>query len=478
MGVLRIKEPIDIVLERDPFDLVSEVDGRPARRSRPDLLAVLTTMLVVVSGIAGFALWHSQERSSVQPVAYFEIKVIDPDGRPAVGALVKQGDASLGVTDSFGEWRRVMRVRRGGSVALTIVKSSGDGVLRAEKVIAVPRVEDGRGAVDIVGAVQLERVAGQVAAKPTPAPPAAVSAPVVAAAAPAISPVPDASPPAAPPAAALPTPPTPPAVVPGAGELDWSTVRFTTAGAASPLLVPVLSALSQRAQELGLTVKERSALEVRLAEVGGGGPAVRLIKVEGFRLAPPAAPRRLFAFLRRQGDAPLATARDILWSMNLHAVRSVPVERSEGGVYVLASTAPQAWAIGRGAKLVDDSGAQHVVVERQGDSRLQLVKDVDPCQKRERCTLRTAAITEAAPMAGWHRLPFKVRGPRAAVDIFVSGYLAQPVTGEEWTYWGMPRAPINVAVFRAGRLILRQRLEVGAGAGPLVTVPSPALSRR
>ncbi|MEY4631498.1 MAG: hypothetical protein RIQ81_1618 [Pseudomonadota bacterium] len=75
--------------------------GRPAR-----LAMTGTALLVCFSVAVGVAF----SRPAVTTMRTFEIRVIDDDGHPVAGAEVKSGKQQFGVTDSFGIWRRSIRV--------------------------------------------------------------------------------------------------------------------------------------------------------------------------------------------------------------------------------------------------------------------------------------------------------------------------------------------------------------------------------
>jgi len=91
-----------------------------------------------------------------QEFAYFEIKAIDPSGHPVAGALVRHGENRIGITDSFGEWRRFMRVQLGRSMAITISKKTPQGKLQATRNFAVPYKMPASGEIEVTGRIQLQ----------------------------------------------------------------------------------------------------------------------------------------------------------------------------------------------------------------------------------------------------------------------------------------------------------------------------------
>lgn len=166
MGALRFKDDVDAILEKDPYDLFTAISAekghRAARRLSPRALGfagAAAAGVAVAAGILALTLWRrgGARDADASPYAYFEVKAIDPDGRPVAGAIVKEGARQVGVTDSFGEWRRFMRVRPGATVMLEISKQLGGATLAAVKSLAVPPALPKDGDIELTGSVRLAR---------------------------------------------------------------------------------------------------------------------------------------------------------------------------------------------------------------------------------------------------------------------------------------------------------------------------------
>lgn len=91
----------------------------PARRSHRRILigGFVFAGLTTVVGVAF-------SRPAPVTTRIFEIRVIDDSGHPVAGAEVRMGKQELGVTDSFGIWRRNVKIQSDSNVAFDFLKRS------------------------------------------------------------------------------------------------------------------------------------------------------------------------------------------------------------------------------------------------------------------------------------------------------------------------------------------------------------------
>jgi hypothetical protein len=507
MGVLRIREAVDELVEKDPYELFS-LDEPRARWLRGGALKAALGGVVVACVTAGAVLWsarHQGDEGDAQPHAYFEVRVIDPDGRPVAGAKVRSGEKQLGVTDSFGEWRRFMRVTLGATVPLTISKKAGGGVLSAVKNLAVPARLPKDGELEVSGSVQLDvggaarggniavhaastgRAAAATAAADAVASRAARAderrdGKIVAVEASGRN-VADVVLPAAASTAQMRA--VTPSAVATPGALDLAHIAFVIDGAPTPALEAVQAAMVRRSLELGMLVDPDSALHVILQHLPGqapGGADQGLIGVRGiYADATGATP--LFSFVRNYQDSPLASARDVLWAATLHVRAEHPVQLVDGE-WRLGAAPARLWALTPGRMVASADGRLYRVESESGSYRLGGVATLgSPCAAgQSACVVRVPGLDAAPPVAGWKRLPLRVLGGASDVaadfEIFVSGWLAHRQADGNYTYWGQPRTGANVTVVRGGRILQRGRIDAAAGAPPAVSLPSAPLSRR
>jgi hypothetical protein len=171
MGLLRAKSRSAAVIDKGPYELFTlNEPAQPhqaVRALKPQFWGAATLGLAFAFLIASAAYlnWRrGADAAGDRPFAFVEVRAIDPDGRPVAGAAVARGATALGVTDSFGEWRRFMRVRLGETVALSLHKDVAGGRLVATKNLAVPGSLPKNGELEVVGSVQHALARGAVPA--------------------------------------------------------------------------------------------------------------------------------------------------------------------------------------------------------------------------------------------------------------------------------------------------------------------------
>lgn len=467
MGVLRIREQIEALLEedpyKDPYEILSfDEPHRPARSPHSQIWSAVVAGVVAAVGIAAgtfYAMQRSGDDLASQPFAYFEIKAIDPDGRPVAGAMVKNGDAQLGVTDSFGEWRRFMRVKLGSTVTLNLTKKATGGTLTALKNMAVPLAMPEAGELELSGSVQLAKagqknqkqkkqmidVAQEQRSEPAPEP-AGESTPHEAAPA-----------------------------------RDLSTVWFMAAsnGASSAKVQEVVNALRRRSRELGLRIDPASPLRItlRALETTGASAGESLVQVDA-HYEQGGNSERIFTFLRNLQESALLTARDVLWSATQHVRIEHKVSR-QGDEWLLSPAAQQLWSLAPGRTVEDESGRVHTVQESTHTPGLFKLSASDgaPCNAAA-CKVVTRGVQQHAPVAGWQRLKLQILG-RMDNDllVYVSGYQAYRAPNGIFEYWGQPQGAANLTIVSGGKIAYRNRLQAAREQPPVISLPSAPISK-
>lgn len=121
--------------------------------------AFLVACLLVTVGMGTYWLLTRSDGSSQPSHVYVEMKVIDETGHPVAGADVFFKKKRIGVTDSFGEWRRFLKTRLGATIPLLINKETEHGTVSVTKNIAVPLRSPKTGEVEVHTSVRLSRQA-------------------------------------------------------------------------------------------------------------------------------------------------------------------------------------------------------------------------------------------------------------------------------------------------------------------------------
>ena len=475
MGILRVKDSIDEIIDRDPYELINiDEPHQMVRRLAPQYYGA-AFVGVLVAFVAAFVAFYNARTSTVDagPTvhAYFEIKAIDVDGRPVAGATVVHNDEQVGSTDSFGEWRRFLRVAPGQTYRVQLSKSTPSGELVAVKNLAVPANVPENTDVELTGSVKMFfSEASPDGETPGNGPDNAKSIQK----AQAIS-VPDA---------------TLEAVVAEgeAGESapglisNYKSIWFIVDGNQSTLMSEVLSNLRRRSLELGLRVDPSASLRLRLSVIGNelaikSTTEPSLIRVKGTYSADGEFDE-IFSYLRNFQDTPYQTARDLLWALSMHAKLPVTVVR-DARDWRLEETGSALWDVS--ARYLTDSAGNMYFATKKPDAKHVTIESKDfpkvcPVGKNA-CVLNTASISEASPVYGWKRLNAKITGRfDEQTRIYFSGYEAQKTGDNAVSDWGLANGQANLTVVHNEKVILRKRITHSPALN--IALPTAVISRR
>ena len=95
----------------------------------------------------------------VKSFVLIELRSINQSGNPVAGAKVSLQGKDLGVTDSFGEWRRYLRLSPSQKLTLTLTKrQNGKRILRAMRKLQVPKTYDKNHDKEIKATLELRPV--------------------------------------------------------------------------------------------------------------------------------------------------------------------------------------------------------------------------------------------------------------------------------------------------------------------------------
>ncbi len=502
MGVLRFKEDVEEILEKDPYELFQiETPHRLGRKLSPGALGAATLGVALAFAVAAAAFWHAGRPATAggdAPYAYFEVRALDPDGRPVAGAVVKEAGQAVGVTDSFGEWRRFMRVKPGATVMLEIAKTIGQTTLAATKAMAVPPTMPADGDLELTGSVQLVRNGDAVAAAKSSEKKAKARAAIAAAAGDPRAAMQELSAqvdaeiaaaekkvqrenaeiarrkaesesavtseraapfdadggadaemgdvPTQAVAVAADAPSLEDESTGGGRALDGASLWIVVEdkGQFAPLS-DVGAALKRRARELGARLDPKSPMRVIVRDLVAPGTGedglAHLVQVTAEVQREGGSSETMFSYLRNYQDDATATARDVLWAATMHAPVAHEVEKV-GRDWLVGAPSARLWALTPGRLLQRTDGELIPVVATSGDQetlKLLLGEDEAPCAAgAERCALVTPGIAHVAPIAGWRRLTLNLHGMvgdgKGDLKVYVSGFAATPVEGKRFAY--------------------------------------------
>ncbi len=437
------------------------------------LSVAIAAMMVLSSGPAAKA-----------PFVFIEVRAIDPSGHPVAGARVALGKDIRGVTDSFGEWRRYLRLQPGADVLVQIKKNTRYGVFTAERSLKVPLKIPKNKEPEIRAAIQLQpekikRVTGQVAADKR-------------------QPVEDTMGLAEGEQAQEASAPQNPAAIPPALKDVKQGFDFQRVALVLKLAQNIGNNTLAKQQKAYLEKKVFPLLQDVLQKDGikldPASPWQVAIQFVAFPDKTPAAKvdvhwgvgeHQGLSFLRQLTNNPQETAQLIAQQVKAHTPKSYAAYRQNGSWYVHQNeTAKGYWALQGGEVLRDPEGqAFPVTKEMVNDqqSRMRLITaDEKPCSgSQESCVLITPTLRETAPIAGWRWLKVKIIGniPKGS-HIYLSGFQARRVNGNVWEYWGEPGTGANLTMVKGDRIVMRRRIQDSEVQVPTISLQETQVARR
>lgn len=457
-------------LQRSAPAKVKTIDHR---QPRPWLIGVL---LVLVAGLSGYATFEvvrdvfgNSANEDDRPFAYFEIRVIDGNGHPVTGASVRSAGKKVGTTDSFGEWRRYIKVTPGSTVTLGFSKKVSQVLLAADKNFAVPAVVPREGDLSVRGTVQLleasrnQTVAAQKEIAQENIQPVAAK---------------------------------PEELNHTAAFFDSIAIGVESGSADIKLARDLVDAMRQRAIELGLTVNDDAKWKVTVSHLiapareatgtssSGGLFLVRSRGGEGQADTEWARAD----FLRSYESTPRASARGALWILSMHMRKDYPVSGRSRAWTVSTPTANQSlFGLNAGRILISPQGVAATVTSESmvnGSMRAYVLTspEVDVCPSGQNsCTVRSAGLVYAPPVNGWQRHRLKLVSPQRGTsrpEVYLSGYAATPADADYYEFWGAAGTLANVTVIQDNAIVYRDKVAIKSGTPVVVAVPAMALSRR
>ena len=220
-----------------------------------------------------------------------------------------------------------------------------------------------------------------------------------------------------------------------------------------------------------------SPWQIRLTDLAVAGSTSHLLKIEG-QLAGANGPARIYSFLRNYEDAPMATARALLWESTVHISKPYVVEK-KGDSWVVGQSPAKLWTVVPGQTLFDQSGRGFTVSGEAGGSMRLNVTDGTLCGGATKCAVTSPGIERAPPHADWTKARLTVLGdlPNVAT-IYIGGYEVRKIDDGTYEYWNNPRVPGIVTVERDGKIFHRLRLANQRSGLAVLSLPSAPLSRR
>ena len=453
-----------------PFDLFEEFErgeGRiptkeskraPVKNHFKILILALSFIGTVVTGF-GF-LGVMNKPAPKKPFVLVELRAINSSGNPIPGATVFFQKKKFGVTDSFGEWRRYLRLRPGRSLEIRITKK-GRTLLQARKTVVVPRVSSEEQEPELKISLELtplsrhakKRIKKKLRvvekAKPLEQPAAEVDS--------------------------VKEEVEPLRVLGSSDQSRMGTLKDSShlksvdirlipfkskygtlmeAHQSRVLGVKVVPELIAQAAEKGLQIKKNAEWRYDVEYIPHRGQ-VGFIKGTLYWKRDGRIAKR--TFIRNFSKTIVETADTLLKLAKVHINRSYAVYRQGKNWLLGMEGIVPFWRLHHGLKLINSNGSAFKLKKQVG-GELRLVGG-DPCQSdSNQCLLFSPSTKEAPSNPTWDLMKIQLNGslPQLA-EIYVNGYRAFPA-GNLFEFWGKSDKAHILTVLNQGEIFFRSKI--------------------
>lgn len=426
-----------------------------------------------------------------------ELRALEEHGHPVAAAKVTINNKSMGVTDSFGEWRRYMRLKTGEQLTIELAKA-GEGGGRGKKVLRVPSFRRDDGAHELRATIELRpRAAAPARVAKRSVPPrqserefarqereeietGMVNLPDSGEA--------EAYHEAAP--VATNEVELPPQKEPREEFRDGSDSDSNDAslgiyfedglsaisiraigirGAPANLLEKhqdeilqqkIVPLLATDLQKLGLKIDAKAPWKLSLQYIPKEDQ-VGYIRAQ-IAWQNPFGQDERSSFIAGFSKTFDETARALSSLLRVHMKKSYWAAKEGSRWYIDEPAETKTfWRLRPNSQLSDTNGQLFpikLVDQNQGSKRWQLqVGQIQPChnvRQRMRCLVSTQSLKDAAPLVGWQRRRMNIQGsvPKN-IDVYVAGFLARPTADGQWEYWGHPGSNHKALLLSQGRIV-------------------------
>ena len=142
-------------------DTPEKIDTFKNKSNSPKQLSILSALGVFMAVVCLLSLvltvLDQSSLISEKRFAYIEFKIMSPSGNVSPGAEVIINGEKMGVSDSFGEWRRFVRVGLGNELKVEIAKENTFPPLKAQKIMSIPSELNSHEELEIKSTIKLAK---------------------------------------------------------------------------------------------------------------------------------------------------------------------------------------------------------------------------------------------------------------------------------------------------------------------------------
>lgn len=448
------------------------------KTSKGNLAWALVFLGMIVSGFGLFA--YTRKSEGQKPYVLLEVRALDTGGHPVTAVDVIVNEKKMGITDSFGEWRRYLQLSPGDDVKIDLNKKDQ---LAGSRQVEVPRAKSGKQGIEVQVAIAMGKLtrggeSGSV-------PPAEVQKEIAK-----VEP--------------KSTIKDPLSIV--EDELEsvgdqslgiyfddgLNSVHITTANQAKSTNVldkrqqevlqgRVIPVLANELQNLGLQIDKAAPWKLALAYVPNGNQ-VGYIRAE-IEWQTPVGGLEKTSFIAGFAKTYEETGRALTSLLRLHMKKTYWAAK-ENGSWVIDETSDtkEFWKLKPGTAVSDTSGEKFTLAlagENGHTRRFKLkIGKAQPCEavrQRSRCMVSTDSLKEGPPLPGWVQKKVRIQGtmPASAV-VYVAGFQAQSLGNNLWEFWGKNGTQLKVLVVSGGRIIHSEAFKDAPGEAAVLKLAQAA----
>jgi len=456
---------------------------------RKNILLGLAFLTMVLTGFGLFGFLRRSE--SQTPYVLLEIRALEASGHPVTAADVIVNDKKMGVTDSFGEWRRYLQLRSGEKVAIALDKK---GQLTGSKQVVVPERTAEKQDIELAISIAMKGLGkgGSSIAKSK-----ATNRRDETAAATESSDgerfdfkesrndkgsarekekekesLSDTS-----------TASDDKNINSGLSDTNDSALGIyfddglnrISVGSSTTQAKPanlmdkrqqdvvherIVPVLVNDLQSLGLSVDKNSPWKLQLSYISNG-EQVGYIRAE-IEWHSPFGQTEKSSFIAGFAKTYEETGRALSSLLRLHMKKTYWAFKENGNWYIdEAAQTKDFWRLKAGASISDTSGEKFpLVLSGQGDSgrrwKLKIGK-TQPCEavrQRSRCMVSTESLKESPPLPGWVQKRIRILGPvPPSAAVYVAGFQAHPIGNNQWEFWSHSGSNLKALILASGRIV-------------------------
>ncbi len=403
-----------IYTPEDSFDIFSSherlFEAPVVKKDKNYLVVFLAFVALVVTIVAGVSLVYKPK--GINPYSLVAIRTVNVSGNSVGGTKVFINNKELGLTDSFGEWRKYIRLEESSSHKLRVEKVLGKKKYSAEKTFKIKFNQDQVTEVSFSLELKSKAFANMQSKEK-------IKAPVLK------------------------------KVVEVPQDLISIEMRKPKKGRKSLLAKhqtsvledKVIPALISDLDKKGIKHAKNSKWKLVFSYVPKKGD-VGYIKGDVSWVDQKGATHRT-SFIKEFSRTINDTARSLSTTIKSHVSKGYWGSLEKGSWKLNLDSVPEYWKFRRDRVLVDQVGKAYPVSVRLKDGKLvsaeMMTGGFSPCRTEvegAKCYFMSKSIEEQTPRPGWESHTLKGYGklPKDA-QIFVAGYKALSLGNNKWRYW-------------------------------------------